>query len=499
MPVLRMLAEPADAVRARAERLAGLVGGDGRGDGRAASAAARCRSPSCRASPARSRRSSPRRCAPASRPSSASSATAGCCSTAGRSTDAELDEVAAAVARARRMSEGVLWDLLPRRAGDARRSAIVAELGVADALAGGPAPVAELAGEVGADPDTLDRYLRALASDGVFAEDEPGVFAQHRGSELLARGTRLERLRAALRRRLAPRARARLRRRAGFEQAFDGDFWDWLAEHPHERALFDLRDGGRQGAARRAARRPRVARRRDRRRRRRRERLAAARALRTADPGLRGIVFDLPETVRDEAALAAAGIEFVAGSFFERVPRRRRLRPRHDPPRLGRRARPPRSCARSAARAPGRARVLILDGVVAAGNEPHGASGSTCSMLALFGGRERTEAQWRALLEAAGLRARRGRRAADPGDMPLTVGTAGHIDHGKTWLVRALTGKDTDRLPEEQRARDLDRPRLRAARAPGRPAALAGRRPRPRAVRPQHGRRARRGSTSSCS
>jgi selenocysteine-specific elongation factor len=35
--------------------------------------------------------------------------------------------------------------------------------------------------------------------------------------------------------------------------------------------------------------------------------------------------------------------------------------------------------------------------------------------------------------------------------VPLTVGTAGHIDHGKTWLVRALTGKDTDRLPEERR------------------------------------------------
>ena len=35
--------------------------------------------------------------------------------------------------------------------------------------------------------------------------------------------------------------------------------------------------------------------------------------------------------------------------------------------------------------------------------------------------------------------------------MALTVGTAGHIDHGKTQLVRALTGKDTDRLPEEQR------------------------------------------------
>src|SRR5581483_1218058 len=32
----------------------------------------------------------------------------------------------------------------------------------------------------------------------------------------------------------------------------------------------------------------------------------------------------------------------------------------------------------------------------------------------------------------------------------LTLGTAGHIDHGKTALVRALTGVDTDRLPEER-------------------------------------------------
>jgi selenocysteine-specific elongation factor len=35
-------------------------------------------------------------------------------------------------------------------------------------------------------------------------------------------------------------------------------------------------------------------------------------------------------------------------------------------------------------------------------------------------------------------------------ESPLCLGTAGHIDHGKTWLVKALTGKDTDRLPEEQ-------------------------------------------------
>ena len=33
----------------------------------------------------------------------------------------------------------------------------------------------------------------------------------------------------------------------------------------------------------------------------------------------------------------------------------------------------------------------------------------------------------------------------------IVIGTAGHIDHGKTALVRALTGIDTDRLPEEKR------------------------------------------------
>lgn len=33
----------------------------------------------------------------------------------------------------------------------------------------------------------------------------------------------------------------------------------------------------------------------------------------------------------------------------------------------------------------------------------------------------------------------------------VVIGTAGHVDHGKTWLIRALTGQDTDRLPEERR------------------------------------------------
>ena len=33
----------------------------------------------------------------------------------------------------------------------------------------------------------------------------------------------------------------------------------------------------------------------------------------------------------------------------------------------------------------------------------------------------------------------------------IILGTAGHIDHGKTTLIKALTGTNTDRLKEEQR------------------------------------------------
>ena len=43
------------------------------------------------------------------------------------------------------------------------------------------------------------------------------------------------------------------------------------------------------------------------------------------------------------------------------------------------------------------------------------------------------------------------------GHRDLVLGTAGHIDHGKTALVRALTGVDTDRLPaEKQRGITID-------------------------------------------
>ena len=37
-----------------------------------------------------------------------------------------------------------------------------------------------------------------------------------------------------------------------------------------------------------------------------------------------------------------------------------------------------------------------------------------------------------------------------PSSNPFVIGTSGHIDHGKTTLVKALTGVDTDRFAEEK-------------------------------------------------
>ena len=78
---------------------------------------------------------------------------------------------------------------------------------------------------------------------------------------------------------------------------------------------------------------------------------------------------------------------------------------------------------------------------------------------------------------------------ATPDAMPLIIGTAGHIDHGKTALIRALTGQDTDRLKEEkERGISID---LGFACLDGPDGERAGivDVPGPRALHPQHARR----------
>ncbi|HEX5467708.1 MAG TPA: methyltransferase [Gaiellaceae bacterium] len=296
--------------------------------------------------------------------------------------------------------EARLWDCL-RGALATRALATVAELRVAEALADGPRRVEDLARESGADADTLHRLLRALASDGIFAEDTPGVFRNTDASDLLRDGgwDDFARLFGGVWYRTVERLDA-----SGtpvFEPAFGADFWTWLGENPHERAAFDRAMG--QGGEGRI------------------ERLAALEwrgdetvvdvgggngslltGLLALQPRLRGIVLDLPETNRDDAALGER-IAFVPGSFFEQVPPGdvyvlSTILHDWDDDRAAAILRTIR------AGAPPGARVLLIEAVVEPGNERDGAKWLDLLMLALFGGRERDETQWRALLEGAGLR-----------------------------------------------------------------------------------------------
>jgi hypothetical protein len=300
--------------------------------------------------------------------------------------------------------EARLWDLM-RGTMTAKALAVASDLDIADALADGPRSSTNLAAEKGADADTLHRVLRALASDGVFSEGEPGVFSNTEASELLRRdrgdgwpefahlfgGVFAEAIAG-----LDPRTRGET-----FSERFETDFWSWLAVHPDERGVFDAAmAGGKERSA---------------------ERLAGLewrddetvvdvgggngallRGLLQRRPRLHGIAFDLPETVRDERALGDR-ISFVAGDFFERVPTGDAYvlsTILHDWD--NERAAAILGTIRVAA--PASARLFILDSVVGQGNEPSGAKWLDLLMLVLAGGRERTEPEWRRLIESTGFR-----------------------------------------------------------------------------------------------
>jgi hypothetical protein len=297
--------------------------------------------------------------------------------------------------------EETIWNLL-RGALGTRALAIVTELEIPTALEQGPRSVDELAAEVGADADTLHRLLRALASDGVFAEDAPRVFRNTDASALLATGGWDDF--AVLFGGVWYRTVAELDAsgKVAFPDFFGTDFWSWLADHPLERARFDRAMG--QGAETRIERLQSLAWRGD-------ETVvdvgggngSLLAELVQQHPAMRGIVFDLPETVRD-ASTFDGRLQFVAGSFFEAVPKGdvyllATILHDWDDESAAAILRTIRASA-----APD-ARLIILDAVVPPGNEPFGAKWLDLLMLALFGGRERDEAQWRSLLEAGGFEA----------------------------------------------------------------------------------------------
>ncbi|HUI36185.1 MAG TPA: methyltransferase [Gaiellaceae bacterium] len=282
----------------------------------------------------------------------------------------------------------------------ARTLGLVVELGIPEALADGPRPIDELADGAGADTESLHRLLRALASDGVFAEEEPGVFGHTAASEALCEGGRsgeFARLFGGVWHRTAGELQAD--GRPTFERIHGTDYWSWLAAHPAERAIFD--QAMVEGKERRTDRLEVVEWRGD-------ETVVDVGggngsllvALLERRPSLHGIVLDLPETVRDEKALGER-IEFVEGSFFERVPEGDvfvlgTVLHDWDDESATRILQTIRRSAREGSR------LLVIDRVLPPGNEPDGSKWLDILMLALLGGKERTEGQWRELLAAGG-------------------------------------------------------------------------------------------------
>jgi SAM-dependent methyltransferase len=289
---------------------------------------------------------------------------------------------------------------------------VAAELRIADLLSDGPSAAEDLGKRAGVKGDMLYRVLRALASIGIFADDVEGRFALTPLAETL-RGDSGQRAYAMLHGQELYRSWGKLidavrTGDAAFELAFDMPVFEYFGKHPDRGAVFDRAMTGHHGAE--------------------------------ADPMLdaydfsgfkeivdvgggngslltsilrrhqqtRGVLFDLP-TVVDRARGAIENAELgdrfrlVGGSFLESVPTggdAYLLRHVVHDWRDDDAATILRNC-KIAMKPEGK--VLIVEIVVPAGNDPSFAKWMDL-MMVTYGGKERSERQYRQLFAAAGLR-----------------------------------------------------------------------------------------------
>ncbi len=298
----------------------------------------------------------------------------------------------------------------------------VATLGVADALASGPASPADVAARVGAEPLALERVLRALSEVGLFERLEDGRFALTPLGETLRSDVPGSVRRAAIIatdewhwRPYGHLAHTLRTGEAGFRPAHGCGFWDYLERHPESAAMVDasmariataraavfaraydfgglariVDVGGGQGAL--------------------------LQHVLQAHPQLRGVVLERPGVIEGaRAALAQAGLsdrcEVVVGDFFHAVPAGGEayvlswiLHDWSDDDAVRILA----SC-RAAMGTTGR--LLVLELVLPPAGVPHLPTPAETlartvdlEMLAVVGGRERTEPEFRALFARAGL------------------------------------------------------------------------------------------------
>ncbi len=290
-----------------------------------------------------------------------------------------------------------------------------AQLGVADALDGGAKTVEEVAQRTATHAPSLGRLLRALASVGLFVEDESGRFA------LTPAGATLRADAPASTHALALFWKARWHEEAwdqlaysvrtgepAFDHVFGAQLFDWFAAHPGEAKVFNdaMTSPSGQSAIAVAA----------------RYSFTDVRTLvdvggghgfllgtlLRSNPHLRGVLFDLPEVTSGAPALLAQmgvadRVEIRSGSFFESVPDGadayilKHIIHDWDDERCHtilsfcRQAMPPGG------------RVLVVEHVIPPGNDPYPGKILDLEMLAMTArGRERTAEQFRALLRAAG-------------------------------------------------------------------------------------------------
>ena len=297
----------------------------------------------------------------------------------------------------------------------ARALAVAAELGIADLVSREPKSPAELAAATGAHADALHRLLRMLASHGVFAEDDRGRFQLTPLAAVLQTGS-ADSLRDFLRffsgdiawnayRDLLHTVRTG---EYGFAHAYGMGFFAYLAAHPDVEALFSAAMA--QATARENA------------------AIAGAyafgqfarlvdvgggrggllAAVLTAYPTVRGVLYEQPAVAANPASLQAAGVmercEVVGGDFFQSVPAagnayvlKRVLHDWTDDQAIQILQR----CREAMAK---EGRVLTIEGVIRPGNAPDRIKDMDVLVgMALSGGRERTEAEFRRLYEQAGL------------------------------------------------------------------------------------------------
>jgi hypothetical protein len=290
---------------------------------------------------------------------------------------------------------------------------VAARLGIADLLKDGPKRSEDLAARCGVHPRALYRVLRALASHGIFAEAEDRTFALTPRAEPLQSGVPGSVRGVAMMHNQESRWRSWgdllysvTTGKSAFEHIYGMTNWEYFAAHP---AVFEQFNEGMAELTREAT--PAIVAAYDFPARGLVVDVGAGRghlmaAILTRHPHLRGRVVELPSLVEDarrvlETSGVAPRCEVLAGDYLESVPVGgdvyilKSIIHGMDETRAVRLLE---NCRRAIA---ARGRLLIIQVVVPPGNEPAGIKVGDILHLVSGGGEERTEAEYRGLLDAA--------------------------------------------------------------------------------------------------